>query len=244
MLDRDIYQLFESASPWLIGWISLFVAWTGQRIVRRLLGHDVPDKIHFLLEEAPGLPLTLLHTVAFAMAIWKGDVASVLLFMWWGPGFLIVATIYIRSLKSGRRVNWQPIGKATSVGCKLNYLAFMVIYFALDMPGTMYTFSLWIMHDQMRLAWFSNSGDRTRRTFEDLWLVRILYPGLLLLPLFRTDAPLRVLSAAIGLLVLVGWLSGLVRVKSGGGFFVKPGADSENLRDIVYLERTKSPADP
>lgn len=242
MLDRQIFQLFESCSPGLIVWISAFVAWTTLRIARSLLGQPPGGPQHFLVDEAPGLPLALLHSVAFVMAAWRLDPASLLLFAWWGPGFVITATIYIRARRAGRFIDWRPVARATSLGCKVGYLIFMIIYGAYGMPGPMFVFSLWIMHDQVRLCWFSRSADRTRRTFEDRWLVRILYPGLLLTPLFAPDMPLRAFSAVAGLLVLCLWIAGLVRVRRGGTFFDRPGADSDNLRDIVYLPPDPSPA--
>jgi len=52
----------------------------------------------------------------------------------------------------------------------------MLIYFYYSMPLIMFSFSAWIILDQINLAWFSKNADRTRRTFEDFWLFRILYP--------------------------------------------------------------------
>ena len=99
-----------------------------------------------------------------------------------------------------------------------------------------FAYSLWIMHDQVRLVWLQHNADRTRRVCEDRWLPRICYPGFLIVPFFVADFPLRWACATAAGIVLMLWIWGLVRLSRAGGFFARPASFTDNLRDIVYLQ--------
>ena len=45
-----------------------------------------------------------------------------------------------------------------------------------------FAFSVWIINDQYEKACMSLDADRLRRTFDDGWLFRLLYPAGLLIP--------------------------------------------------------------
>lgn len=98
----------------------------------------------------------------------------------------------------------------------------------------MYAFSVWIIHDQINMAWFALNADRTRRTFEDFWLFRLLYVGLLFIPFFYEKIPYRVSFGILGISLFFMWIISLYKVYRHGVFLNRPiGIDF--LRNIVYL---------
>lgn len=233
-----IYEFLECASPVLILWSFSFTLIHSVRIVRRFrrrLG-QVPDNAP--LTELAGLPLTLLQSVAFVMAALHGDWWSMVLFLWWGPGFLAVSVLVIVARVRQRRIDWHPFRYLISYLCKLYYLAYMLVFFERHMPGIMFAFSVWIINDQYERAWMSLDTDRTRRTFHDRWLFRVLYPAGLLIPLFFPATPLRLFSAIYGLTLLGLWLGGLVYVARQGQFFRLP-KDPSLLRNIIYFPKLR-----
>lgn len=233
-----IYEFLECASPVLILWSFSFTLIHSVRIVRRFrrrLG-QVPDNAP--LTELAGLPLTLLQSVAFVMAALHGDGWSMLLFLWWGPGFLAVLALVIVARVRQRRIDWHPFRYFISYLCKLYYLAYMLVFFELRMPGMMFAFSVWIINDQYEKAWMSLDTDRTRRTLHDRWLFRVLYPAGLLIPLFFPATPLRLFSAIYGLSLLGLWLGGLAYVARQGQFFCLP-KDPSLLRNMIYFPKLR-----
>ena len=172
----EVYRTLNSLAPWVLGWIAVCTCWTLLKVALKAAGRDVTMSTETLWTEGPGGPLLLGHTVGFVLALMHRDPLSAALFLWWGPGYLITAAIVL----SKRPVDWQKPALWTSWGCKLSYVAFMAIYVHHGLYALPFAFSLWIMNDQVRLAWFTGNADRTRRTVEDLWLPRLLYPGLLL----------------------------------------------------------------
>src|SRR5262245_10493227 len=92
-MSPEIYRFLERTSPLLIVWSCCFTAIHSVRIVGRIRQaiRKVPDNAP--LTELAGLPLTVLQSVAFVMAVWHLDWLSMLLFLWWGPGFVAVLTI-------------------------------------------------------------------------------------------------------------------------------------------------------
>ncbi|MGE0706853.1 MAG: hypothetical protein AB7N76_06575 [Planctomycetota bacterium] len=234
-MNDAIYRTLDAFGPWILAWLALPSLWTLAKTALRAAGREVSMSEHTIVTELPGLPLMLLHTVGFLLALWYRDPLSALLFAWWGPGYLATVALVL----SKRPVDWRPAAPWTSYGCKLSYVAFMALYAVHGCWTLPFAFSVWIMSDQVRLAWFTGNADRTRRTCEDLWLPRVFYPGLLLLPLFvalpRVPA---VPAAALGLSILAAWVAGLVRVARAGTFWRQPDPSvSHNLRDIVYLRR-------
>jgi hypothetical protein len=234
----EIYAFLEHVSPVLILWSFSFTLLHGVRIVRRFrleLG-QLPDNAP--LTELAGLPLTLLQSVAFVLAVWHADWLSMLLFLWWGPGFITVLTLVIVARVRQRRIDWHPYRYLISYACKFYYLAYMVVFFVHHMPGMMFAFSVWIINDQYEKAFLSLDTDRTRRTFHDRWVFRVLYPAGLLVPLFFREAPLRPFSIGYGLALLGLWIAGLVYVWRRGAFFSLP-ADPSLLRNMVYFPKLR-----
>lgn len=240
-VDPEIYATLERATPYLVGWLTLFTVVIGAKIVRGprgpLDGAFVPPaREGMVASELPGLPLMLLHSVGFGLSLWRRDPVSALLFLWWGPGYLFVATtLLVRARRKSPPIDWKPYARATSWLCKLSYVAFVAIYLLLDLPGIPFVFSAWIVQDQVKLTWLRGNADRTRRVAEDLWVPRVLYAALLGLPFFF-EVALRPLAAGLGVVLLVAWLAGLARVARAGRFRARPDPrSSDNLRDIVYL---------
>jgi len=234
MLNRSIYQIFETAAPLLILWVAIFFVITAVRIVLSLRKPHQQLKTNNLVSELPGIPLTLLHTVAFVKALMLGDLISGVLFLWWGPGFIVIALIYLISHVRKKKINWAPIALITSYTCKVNYVLFMLVYFHFGMPAIMFTFSAWIISDQISLAWFSNNADRTRRTFEDFWLFRIFYLGLLFTPVFYASMPYRIPCMIFGIVLFAVWMVSIIKVYRQGLLLKRP-VGYEYLRNIVYL---------
>ncbi|HBP19925.1 MAG TPA: hypothetical protein DEA08_19305 [Planctomycetes bacterium] len=232
MFDPSIYRTLDAWSGLLVAWTAAFALWTLAKVLLRWSGREVSMSNHTILTELPGLPLQLLHTAGFVLALRAGDVLSSLLFAWWGPGYLITAALV---LTRGERLDWTRPAPWTSWGCKLSYVIYMGIYLANGLWTLPFLFSLWIMNDQVRLAWFEGNADRTRRTTEDRWVPRILYPGLLLLP-FVAPVPGGLAAGLLGLAQLALWLPGVARLLQDGRFWQRPDPRaSHNLRDIVYL---------
>jgi hypothetical protein len=102
----------------------------------------------------------------------------------------------------------------------------------------MFAFSVWIINDQYEKAFMSLDTDRTRRTFHDRWLFRVLYPAGLLVPVFFADTPLRLFSLCYGLILLGLWVAGLVFVARRGAFFALP-EDPSLLRNMVYFPQLR-----
>jgi hypothetical protein len=240
-INPEVYRTLELGAPYLIGWVSIFVVVTIIKLLRHARGQAVATaREGMIASELPGLPLMLMHSAGFGLALWHRDVVSALLFAWWGPGYVLVASMLLLKVK----VDWRRWALATSWGCKLSYVLFIGIYASLGLWGLPFVFSAWIVNDQVRLTWLRGNADRARRVVEDYWLFRILYVALLLLPLV-VETPLRPLAAGVGLLLLALWLVGLKKVVASGRYRVQPDPHaSDNLRDIVYLRgaRVESPA--
>jgi hypothetical protein len=234
----EIYQFLERVSPVLILWSFGFTLIHGVRIVRRIRRGLDQLADNALLTELTGLPLTILQTVAFVMAAVYADWLSMLLFLWWGPGFVAVLVLLIVAWVRQRRLDWYPFRYLISYLCKLSYLAYMVVFFLHQMPGMMFAFSVWIINDQYEKAFLSLDADCTRRTFHDRWLFRVLYPAGLLVPLFFAETPLRWFSIGYGLGLLGLWIAGLVYVARGGAFFRLP-QDPSLLRNMVYFPKLR-----
>jgi hypothetical protein len=237
-MSPEIYRFLERASPVLILWSFGFTLIHSMRIVlhlRRGLG-QVPD--NGPLTELAGLPVTLLQSVAFVMAACYADWLSMLLFLWWGPGFVTVLTLVIVARLRQRRIDWHRFRYPISYLCKFYYLAYLVTFFLYDMPGMIFAFSVWIINDQYEKGFMSLDADRTRRTAHDRWLFRVLYPAGLLIPLIFAETPLRLFSIGYGLALLGLWITGLVYVARHGAFFHLP-EDPSLLRNMVYFPKLR-----
>jgi hypothetical protein len=234
----EIYQLLERLAPFLALWSCAFTLIHSARIVRRIHGGiaKVPDNA--LLTEAAGLPLTLLQTVAFGMAVVYLDPYSILLFLWWGPGFItVLAIVGIAKLRQ-RRIDWHRFRYPISYACKLYYLAYLATFLLHEMPGMIFAFSAWIINDQYEKLFMSLDADRTRRTFHDRWLFRICYPAGLLVPLVFATTPWRGFCAAYGITLLMLWSAGLWYVAKKGAFLQLP-EDPSLLRNMIYFPKLR-----
>ena len=237
-MSPELYRFLEAASPYLILWSFGFTLIHSVRITRRLWRGlpKVPDNA--LLTELAGLPLTGLQTVAFVLAVVYGDWLSMLFFLWWGPGFVtVLALVGVARLRK-KRIDWHPFRYVISYLCKFYYLAYMVTFYLHGRPGMMFAFSVWIINDQYEKAFMSLDADRTRRTFHDRWLFRLLYPAGLLIPLWFPETPLRAFTAGYGLALLGLWAAGLVYVSRQGAFFRLPD-DPSLLRNMVYFPKLR-----
>ena len=233
-MDSEVYRLFEWACPLILGWILAFVVVTMVTLMVRAWRGQVDRHRDTLIGgEMPGILLVLMHSVCFVSSLLRQDWVSALVFGWWGPGFLIVAIMVLTK----RRVDWRRIARATSISCKINYLILIALFIYHDAWAPVFAYSLWIMHDQVRLLWLQHNADRTRRLCEDWWLPRICYPGFLFVPFFIADFPLRWPCVTAAGVLLMCWIWGLNRLFHTGGFFVRPASFTDNLRDIVYLQQ-------
>lgn len=215
-MNPDIYRFMESVSSYLVMWSFMFTLATSLRTVRRLRSgaRAAPDSAAYT--ELAGLPLTCLQPVCFVWAVVTGDWRSMLLFVWWGPGFAVVVVAVIVSKRSGVPIDWHPYRNVISVLCKGYYLAYMWVFLARSMPGMIFAFSVWIINDQYEKAFLSLDADRVRRTFDDRWLFRIAYPAGLLTPWVISGTPNRLFATAYGTGLLFLWLAGIRHVHRRG----------------------------
>jgi hypothetical protein len=237
-MTPEVFLFLERVSPGLFLWSSLFTLIHGIRIVRRFrrgLG-AVPDNA--VLTELAGLPLTLLQSVAFVMAAIRLDGLRMLMFLWWGPGFIAVLTVVIVARIRNKRIDWHPFRYWISYLCKLFYLIYMTTFWFYGMPGMMFAFSVWIINDQFEKAFMSLDADRTRRSFHDRWIFRFLYPAGLFVPMFFPEIPLRQFAIPYGVLLFCLWLGGIVYVARRGKFLQLP-EDPSLLRNMVYFPKLR-----
>jgi hypothetical protein len=236
-MDPEIYAFLERCAPWLTAWVALFSLINVVRITAHLRRGDDAAPHSSVFAELPGLPLTLLHSALFFWGAARGDWVTMLLFAWWGPGFLAVV-VWLISLKArGKTLSWTPMETFISWACKLNYLALLIAFIAHHLPMTVFLFSAWIINDQIGMAFLSLDADRLRRTLHDKWIVRLAYPLGLLTPLIAPSAswpgPLRWLCLAYGVALLFGWLAGIVRVWRRG-LLTRVPDDPTLFRNMVY----------
>jgi hypothetical protein len=232
-IDTSIYFWMNSLAPYLNAWVACFFAVTLLKISISVLKPNIKLSYGSLISELPGLPLTLLHTACFIKAVLANDIISMMLFVWWGPGFILTACWYVYIKIRKISFDWTPFGYATSVACKVNYVLFVLVYFYLGCYELIIAFSTWIIHDQINLAWFNKNADRTRRIFEDFWLLRLGYVAFLFLP-FLFNMPYRNETAIFGSLLFIMWVLAIVKVTKSGNFFNRPSHETF-LRNIVYL---------
>lgn len=237
-MNPAIYQFIERSAPFIALWLSLFTlvtAWRALQRVRR--GVDrVPDSV--LFTELPGLPIAALQTICFVWALISFDWLSVLLFLWWGPGFVALAVLYVRAKRRGIPIDWYPYRYLISWLCKGTYLFYAAVFALFGMWGTLFVLSAWIINDQIEKAFLSLDADRLRRTFDDAWLFRILYPAGLLVPWFVPGLPYGGLLAAYGAVLLVAWLCGIFYVLRKGSLLIRP-RDPSLLRNMVYFRKLR-----
>jgi hypothetical protein len=187
----------------------------------------INHKENLILEELPGLTFILLHTLCF---ITTTDYMTKLYFLYWGPLYIVVAYLVIFK----KKINWKQMAIPSSIACKFFYVFFVCMFLYLQLYLPIYCYSLWIMHDQVKLAWLKNNADRTRRFFEDYFVFRLGYPLGLLIPFVINDFYLKNVSMCVSIGILFLWIGGIYRLVRMGIFFVKPKTEGFG-RDIVYL---------
>jgi len=237
-VNPAIYHFLEAASPYLVLWSGVFTVLTSIRLWQRVR-HGV-DRLadSAVYTELAGLPLTLLQPVCFVWAVLTLDYLSALLFLWWGPGFVISAVFYIRAKRRGQPIDWYPVRYVISWLCKGCYLVYMAVFWWKGMPGMMFAFSVWIINDQYEKAVLSLDADRLRRTFDDHWLFRVAYPAGLLIPWVAASTPIRPYALAYGTVLLLLWGAGVVWVRQRGFLRTRP-PDPSLLRNMVYFPRLR-----
>ncbi len=235
-MNKEIYLFMEANAFWLSCWVLAFTLINLIKIYQRFSnGTDAKAQNTFFVEAA-GIPLVLLHSVCFVKALLSLDLLSAFFFAWWGPGFLIVASLYIAKMKKGEHLKWGNTRNIIAWVCKINYLVFAFIYWQLNCYSILYVFSIWIMNDQLMMLWLSDDADRTRRSFHDFWFVRVLYPFGLFLPLiFPSSFQYFQLWAAYGLLIFSIWSVGLFRLVRLRKFMDLP-KDQGLLRNMTYFK--------
>ena len=230
MIDKEIYLFMDNCAYYNNILLSVLYMITMMRITSPKF-NDKISKYDGNISELTGLPVTICHTVAFFYSLYKIDILSVILFSYWGPGFLLTAYQYLRIKKYKLKFNWSPLGLISSYLCKMQYLIYLMIYFYYECYNMIYFFSLWIMHDQIHLIWFHKNTDRARRVTEDYWIVRLMYPGFLIFSiLFNWNLYYLIL----GLCINITWIYSLKKSIIEGFFFRLPD-NLEYLRNIVYL---------
>lgn len=234
-METAIYKHFDTAAVYIIAWLLPFILVTLYRVC--LTDRQVA-KEGMIAGELPGLPLVLYHTYLFGLSLHALDFISALIFLWWGPGFVILALLIL----SKKKINWKKLALFTSVSCKINYVIIAGILWYYQCWTALFAYSVWIMHDQIKLNWFYFNADRARRVSEDYWIFRIAYPGFLSLPFFIESFPYRWYAAAIGTLLLLTWIIGLARTCTHKRFSQKPDSYTDNLRDIIYLRMQNTDA--
>ena len=253
-IETSVYTKFNEYSKYIVIWQIIFgfiiSVSLGYKIISqksiifnksklsdtKLLAH----KDNVVLEELGGFPLIFIHTLCFCMA---SHWITKMYFLYWGPIYFIVAFLVLTKAK----INWKPFAIPSSIACKLFYIGYVGIFWSLSMYLPIYCYSLWIMTDQVKLAWWKSNADRTRRFSEDYYIFRIGYPLGLLITWTNPDTfanifakqliNLCVWSKIISILILIGWIGGIVRLVWLDKFFVKPeiAKIGEFGRDIVYL---------
>lgn len=236
LVDKEIYTFMEANAFWLSCWVLAFTLINLFKMSGRFKKGEEAKIQNTFFVEAAGIPLVLLHSVCFVKALFSLDWASMVLFAWWGPGFLIVAALYIAKMKQGSHLQWGRSRSLIAWICKLNYLIFAFIYWRLDCLNILYVFSIWIMNDQIMMLWLSDDADRTRRCFHDFWFVRLLYPLGLLLPFFfSTHFTYPGVWMGYGSFLLLAWMVGVVRLVKQKTFMELP-KDQGLLRNMTYFQ--------
>src|SRR5438477_1531648 len=164
-MNPAIYRFIEDASPWIVLWLCAFSMVTAWRVARRVQSgtERVPDSM--LFTELPGLPIAVLQSICFVWALVSLDWRSALFFLWWGPGFIAVATIYVLAKRRRAPIDWYPYRYWISWLCKGTYLLYAAVFAWLGMVGALFVLSAWITNDQIEKAFMSLDADRLRRTF-------------------------------------------------------------------------------
>lgn len=236
-IEDNIFCKFNDGTHYIIIWLFIFSIFTFGKFFYKFISNYndlmhgqyklIDYKENLILEELPGLTFILLHTWVWFYA---NDFLTKLYFVYWGPMYLITAYLVVFK----KKIDWKKIAIPSSIACKFFYVFFVGIFLHLKLYLPIYSYSVWIMHDQVKLAWYKNNADRTRRFFEDYFVFRIGYPAFLLIPFFDTYFYMRIPSMIISIGLLILWAGGISRLVWLGQFYTKPKIEGFG-RDIVYL---------
>jgi hypothetical protein len=138
----------------------------------------------------------------------------------------------------GASINWYPWRYPISFLCKGYYLAYAAAFLMMGTPIILFAFSVWIINDQYEKAFMSSDADRLRRTFDDFWLFRVLYPSGLLVPYLFPAMPYRALFAAYGTALVAAWILGVRFVWLKGLLRTRPD-DASLLRNMIYFRKLR-----
>ncbi len=235
------FQFLESSAIWFVVWSFIFSILAIYRIFR-VFALGLPEAADGpIATELAGLPLTFAHVVAFYLAALESDFLTMLVFLWWGPGFVSIVIFYLAAKSRKYTIDWYPWRKLIAWACKLNYWAIVIIMAYKGMWLMTFAYSVWIVNDQIVRLFLAADADRLRRTLDDLWLPRLAYPLGLLIPLFF-DLPARLWLICYATILITLWCVGVVRVVSLRKLRDRP-SDSELLRNMIYFKpliRSKS----
>ena len=233
MIDHQNLLFFSKCCEYVIFWLAFFSVIAVCKVMYVVATNQLHDdkliakKENPVMEELPGLTFILIHTLCWFVS---EKFVSKIMFCYWGPLYLV--TVYL--VLSKTKVNWKKIAVTSSVACKTFYVVFVGLFCYVGQNLPIYCYSVWIMHDQVLLAWFKNNADRTRRFTEDYFLFRIGYPLFLLLPFFDDNFYCKYMCCTISVLLLIFWIGGIYRLVKKDIFFVQPKIEGFG-RDIVYL---------
>ena len=216
---------------WLIAFLPLIlfkIAYVRYQNIRK-------SQDSMVFTEAIGLPLTFLQPIVFFKAVLMLDWIGALITFWWGPGFLYVVVLVLWSKYKQRKIDWGRSGVYISWLCKICYLVYVGLAFLWGMPKLVFALSAWIASDQIEKTFASLDADRTRRTFHDFWLIRLLYPILLFVPFFFD---LQLVFKIYGMVLFVLWAGGLYYVYKCKEFMNLPD-DPTLLRNMLYFRKQK-----
>lgn len=221
----------DSILYWLIAFLPIIlfkIAYVRFKKIRK-------NKDSMVFTEAIGLPLTFLQPVVFFKSVAEMDWLGALITIWWGPGFLSVVFLVLWSKFRKRKINWGNSGVYISWLCKIYYLVYIGLALLWGMPKLIFVLSAWIASDQIEKSFASLDADRTRRTFHDFWLIRILYPTFLFAPFFfHLDLIYRIYGVVLFLL----WGAGILYVYRAKEFMNLPN-DPTLLRNMIYFRERK-----
>ncbi len=232
-LTSPTFVWMESQMDFILYWLMAFLP-----VILFKIGYIRCKKIRknrdsMVFTEAIGLPLTFLQPIVFFKALLNFDWIGVIVTLWWGPGFLGVVLLVLWSKLKKRKINWGNSGIYISWLCKLYYLLYIGLGFFWGMPKLIFALSAWIASDQIEKSFASLDADRARRTFHDFWLIRIMYPSFLFIPLvFGLEPLFRIYGVALFAL----WASGLFSVYKKKEFMNLP-EDPTLLRNMVYFRK-------
>jgi hypothetical protein len=237
----DIYTWFDHFAPFIVFWIACCTVITTVRLILKFIrGQTVVGPSSFMTE-LPAFPIIFFQTACFFKFLIAGDIFSSLLFLWWGIGFWATVVYLIVCKKTGRKQNWYPYRKIISWLCKINYVAFIGVFFFMDVPALIFVYSAWIINDQYGMAFLSLDADRLRRTFHDYWLVRVLYPLGLGVPYVWSAIPYSGFYKIYGATLFILWVAGIIYVRKRADLMKVPN-DPTLLRNMVYFAKPLDPS--